>query len=206
MSRYMPGYSPFGGGITQNQQASPYGGGIGSFQQMPMPRGYGMSEVVSRPMFNEMFNRQPQMGQMDLGGSDQMGPDHAQQHSQQQQMLDSLRQAQQQQQQMGGISRPPQMGMDPNQDFMAAIQADRINRMRVGAPVEATQIAQRQDLSSMGNRELTPDLQRSKEMRGNPRVIEERVRPIGRMSSPKGDAFRSRATGLRSLYRQKMGR
>ena len=157
-------------------------------------------------MFNEMFNRQPQMGQMDLGGSDQMGPDHAQQHSQQPQMLDSLRQAQQQQQQMGGISRPPQMGMDPNQDFMAAIQADRINRMRVGAPVEATQIAQRQDLISMGNRELTPDQQRFKEMRGNTRVIEERVRPIGRMSSPKGDAFRSRATGLRSLYRQKMGR
>ncbi len=185
MTRYMPGYSPFGGGITQNQQASPYGGGVGSFQQMPMPRGYGMSDVVSRPMFNEMFNRQPQMGQMDLGGGDQMDPGHAQQHSQQQQMLDSLRQAQEQQQQMGGISPPPQMGMDPNQDFMAAIR-----RMRVGAPVEATQIAQRQDLSSMGPRGLTPDQQRS---------IEERVSPIG-------NTFRNRATGLRSLYRQRMGR
>ena len=202
MSRYMPGYSPFGGGITQNQQASPYGGGVGSFQQMPMPRGYGMSEVVSRPMFNEMFNRQPQMGQMDLGGGDQMDPGHAQQHSQQQQMLDDLRRNQEQQQQMGGISRPPQMGMDPNQDFMAAIQADRINRMRVGAPVEAPQIAQRQDLSSMGNRELTPDLQRS----NAPGMREERVSPIGRMSSPEGNTFRNRATGLRSLYRQRMGR
>ena len=87
--------------------------------------------------------------------------------------------------------------MDPNQDFMAAIQADRIRRMRVGAPVEATQIAQRQDLSSMGPRGLTPDQQRS---------IEERVSPIGRMSSPEGNTFRNRATGLRSLYRQRMGR
>lgn len=197
MSRYMPGYSPFGGGITQNQQASPYGGGVGSFQQMPMPRGYGMSDVVSRPMFNEMFNRQPQMGQMDLGGGDQMDPDHAQQHSQQQQMLDDLRQAQEQQQQMGGISRPPQMGMDPNQDFMAAIQADRIRRMRVGAPVEATQIAQRQDLSSMGPRGLTPDQQRSIEERVSPKV------PGPVYGKP---VTRNRATGLRSLYRQRMGR
>ena len=98
---------------------------------------------------------------------------------------------------MGGISRPPQMGMDPNQDFMAAIQADRIRRMRVGAPVEATQIAQRQDLSSMGPRGLTPDQQRS---------IEERVSPKVQGPVYGKPVTRNRATGLKSLYRQSMGR